>query len=119
MGQKVGPRPENGEILLASEIARWLRVGISTVYQWAHGGTIPCVRLNGVLRFPRQDIEAWLTAHRMPASQGADGVSQSRATVPSLSMDLLRRTARHVLRETPVRATIQSASASSPRKKQS
>ena len=47
MGQQAGPLSDNGEILLASEIARWLRIGISTVYQWAHAGTIPCMRLNG------------------------------------------------------------------------
>ena len=35
MGQQSAPLPENGDILLASEIARWLRIGISTVYQWA------------------------------------------------------------------------------------
>jgi excisionase family DNA binding protein len=118
MGQQAGPRPENGEILLASEIARWLRVGISTVYQWARVGTIPCIRLNGVLRFSRQDVEAWLTAQRIPASQGAEGVSKSCATVQSLSMDLLRRTARYVLRETPDPATSQSDKTSPRRKKQ-
>ena len=118
MGQQTGPLPENGDILLASEIARWLRIGISTVYQWAHAGTIPCIRLNGVLRFHRKDVEAWLTAQQMPASQGAKCLSRSRAKLPPIATDMLQRTARHVLRQTTDTAKIHSVKTPSLGKKQ-
>jgi excisionase family DNA binding protein len=118
MGQQAGPLSDNGEILIASEIARWLRIGISTVYQWAHAGTIPCIRLNGVLRFHRKDVQAWLTAQQMPASQGAKCLSRSRAKLPPISTDLLQRTARHVLRQTTDTAKIHSEKTPSLGKKQ-
>jgi excisionase family DNA binding protein len=117
MSQQSAPLPENGEILLASEIARWLRIGISTVYQWAHAGTIPCIRLNGVLRFHRQDVQVWLTAQQMPASQEAKCVSRSRAKLP-IATDLLQRTARHVLGQTTDTAKIHSEKTPSLGKKQ-
>lgn len=108
MSQQSAPLLENEEILLASDIARWLRIGLSTVYQWAHAGTIPCMRLNGLLRFRRKDIQAWLRSQEIPASQRPHVTTQSRAKLPPFSTDLLQRTARHVLRQRTDTAKIHS-----------
>src|SRR5690349_13895356 len=48
------------ELLIATEVARWLRVRCSTVYAWAATGKLPSVRLNGAVRFVRADIQRWL-----------------------------------------------------------
>src|SRR5690242_9355696 len=48
------------ELLIATEVARWLRVTCSTVFGWAATGKLPSVRLNGAVRFVRADIQRWL-----------------------------------------------------------
>jgi excisionase family DNA binding protein len=48
------------ELLIAADVARWLRIRGSTVYAWAASGKIPSVKLNGTVRFIRADIERWL-----------------------------------------------------------
>ena len=48
------------ELLIASEIGRWLRIKCSTVYGWAAAGKIPSVKMNGTIRFVRSDIERWI-----------------------------------------------------------
>jgi len=58
----------SSELLIAAEVARWLRVGCSTVYLWAILGKIPCVKLNGAIRFVRSDIDRWIHDRtRIPA----------------------------------------------------
>jgi excisionase family DNA binding protein len=48
------------ELLLATEVAQWLRVRPSTLYAWAASGKIPSAKLNGTVRFVRTDIQRWL-----------------------------------------------------------
>jgi len=48
------------ELLIATEVARWLRLRPSTLYAWAAAGKIPSAKLNGTVRFVRADIERWL-----------------------------------------------------------
>ena len=48
------------EMLLAAEVAQWLRVRPNTIYAWAATGHIPSVRLNGTVRFIRTDIQRWI-----------------------------------------------------------
>ena len=50
------------EMLLATEVAQWLRVRPNTIYAWAATGHIPSVRLNGTVRFIRADIQRWVDA---------------------------------------------------------
>jgi excisionase family DNA binding protein len=44
-------------LLTAREVARFFQVAPKTVYQWAALGQLPCVRVGGVVRFRRGDIE--------------------------------------------------------------
>ncbi len=43
--------------LTAQEVAKTLKVGLSTVYQWAKAGTVPAARIGGTVRFSRQWLE--------------------------------------------------------------
>ena len=87
------------DILIAPELAQWLRIGLSTTYEWAKTGKIPCIKLHGLLRFLRKDIEEWLTAQRVTPSLEIHSLRGSPATIPSVSTNLLHRTARQVLRD--------------------
>ena len=51
------------EFMTAAEVAAWLRVALSTVYAWTASGRIPCLKLNGVVRFQRKQLRAWMQQH--------------------------------------------------------
>ncbi|MDP2735778.1 MAG: helix-turn-helix domain-containing protein, partial [bacterium] len=38
-------------LVTIKELSDFLKVKPSTLYSWVHGGTIPFVKLNGLLRF--------------------------------------------------------------------
>ena len=51
------------DLLKPTDVARWLGVSRSWVYDAAASGRIPCVRLggpDGPLRFLPEDVESWL-----------------------------------------------------------
>ena len=82
--------------MLAIEIARWLRVGVSTVYQWAAEDKIPNLNLNGSIRFIRSDIERWM---RNPTDTPAPSLSAREMHTPSrpLSQSAFRQSGRRVI----------------------
>lgn len=47
-------------LMRAQEVAELLNVDEKTVYMWAANGKIPAIRLNGAIRFIREDIESWI-----------------------------------------------------------
>lgn len=50
------------KLISVKEVAEILKVKSSTLYQWAELGQIPCVKLNGALRFDLEDIEKWINS---------------------------------------------------------
>lgn len=52
------------ELLSPQELADYLGVPVRTVYTWQHKGTSPnYIRVGKHVRYRREDVEAWLTAH--------------------------------------------------------
>lgn len=47
-------------LLNVKEVSAWLQVKPATVYVWVAEGKIPAMRLGGLIRFRREDIETWL-----------------------------------------------------------
>jgi predicted DNA-binding transcriptional regulator AlpA len=41
-------------------LSEFLSIKASTIYQWAELGQIPCIKLNGCLRFDMDEINKWL-----------------------------------------------------------
>ena len=55
------PDPGGGTTLLTDhDVAALLLVKPDTVRRWAARGEIPCLRLGRLLRFRREDLDAWL-----------------------------------------------------------
>jgi excisionase family DNA binding protein len=62
MGMETKSDGENAapDFMTAAEVAAWLRVGLSTVYAWTLCGQIPYVKLNGIVRFQRNQLVEWM-----------------------------------------------------------
>ncbi len=56
-----------GPFMTVQDVADHLRVKPKTVYAWASEGRIPAVKLNGLLRFRRDEIDAWTKSCEKPA----------------------------------------------------
>jgi excisionase family DNA binding protein len=48
------------KLLTVDEIADYLRVQPSTIYQWTHQEYIPHIKLGGFVRFRVSQIDKWL-----------------------------------------------------------
>ncbi len=59
------------------EIAQLLAVKPSTLYQWAELGQIPCIKLNGALRFDLDDIMKWIASCKKGATSGYNPLAQT------------------------------------------
>ncbi len=54
----------NEKLLNVGEVAEWLSIKKSTIYDWASKGRIPCLRVGGLLRFDRGDLVGWLASRK-------------------------------------------------------
>lgn len=59
-------------LLTVKNVCNRLAVKKSTVYEWASLGLIPCVRLNGLLRFDEQEIDAWVETSKRQGRSGTN-----------------------------------------------
>ena len=53
-------------LLNVKDMATRLQVKEKTVYAWASQRKIPCVKVNGVIRFDAKEIELWLQKCHVP-----------------------------------------------------
>lgn len=85
-------------LLTVKEVAEWLQVKPSTLYAWVAQGKMPALKLQGVIRFRRADIDAWLedcqiqrpttsrSSNPRPQSRDIDGIiATAKAEVYTLS----------------------------------
>lgn len=56
----------NNEMRLSTikEVSILLNVKASTLYSWVHNGSIPYHKLNGLVRFDLNEIEAWVKSSK-------------------------------------------------------
>jgi excisionase family DNA binding protein len=52
------------------ELADYLRLQKQTIYNWLHQGKISGIKVGGVWRFDRRDIDAWLKSRRRLSKTG-------------------------------------------------
>ncbi len=53
-------------------VAEFLMIKQSTIYSWVHKGSIPFHRLNGLVRFDMDEIEAWVKSSKQSSASGSD-----------------------------------------------
>ena len=54
----------DGSLLTIDEAAKLLRVKRSTLYSWVHRRQIPFQKVGSLVRFRKDDLEAWLESQR-------------------------------------------------------
>ena len=47
-------------LLTVDEIAKYLKVQPSTIYQWTHQGFIPHIKIGNLVRFRISQVDNWL-----------------------------------------------------------
>jgi len=66
------------KIVTVKELSELLKVKVKTLYQWAELGQIPCIKLNGCLRFDLEDIEQWKKGCTKTPCSGYNSLTQAR-----------------------------------------
>ena len=51
-------------LLTIKEVATRLQIKPSTLYAWAAQGRIPCLKIHGLVRFRKDEIDQWLESFR-------------------------------------------------------
>jgi excisionase family DNA binding protein len=52
------------EFLTISELSKYLKIKPSTLYSWVKAEEIPHYRLHKIVRFKKEDIDAWIEGHK-------------------------------------------------------
>jgi excisionase family DNA binding protein len=97
------------ELLIATEVAQWLRLKCSTTYAWAASGKIPSVRLNGTVRFIRAEIQRWLNDRSNSPADSPPSVTRSiiQPKAPSVSRHALQQAGARAIRRVTDRQPLQ------------
>jgi excisionase family DNA binding protein len=51
-------------LVTIKEVSKYLTVKESTLYSWVHNGSIPFHKLNGLIRFDMDEVDAWVKASK-------------------------------------------------------
>jgi predicted DNA-binding transcriptional regulator AlpA len=70
---------ERMKLISIKELSGIINVKPSTLYQWAELGQIPCVKLNGCLRFDLDEILDWIKSCKREAVSGYNPLTQARS----------------------------------------
>lgn len=66
------------KIVGVKERSQILSVKPSTLYQWAELGQMPCIKLNGALRFDIDDVHSWINSCKKTVTSSYNPLVQTR-----------------------------------------
>ena len=52
------------------ELAKYLRLQKQTIYNWLHQGKISGIKVGGVWRFERREVDTWLKSKKRSVKSG-------------------------------------------------
>jgi len=61
---------EMSRLMNIDELADFLRLKKQTIYNWLNQGKISGIKVGGVWRFERREVEAWLKSRRRLSNAG-------------------------------------------------
>ena len=66
------------KLLTVKEVSEIISAKRTTVYEWAEMGKIPCLKINGLLRFLEEDVLAWIKDCKLDSDQYYNGPAGRR-----------------------------------------
>jgi len=66
------------KLLTVHEVSEIINANPKTIYQWAELGQIPCIKLNGCLRFDINDINKWIKDCKKEPDSRYNPLTQAR-----------------------------------------
>lgn len=69
---------EKMKLITIKEASEFFNVKPSTLYQWAELGQIPCIKINGALRFDIDDVKKWVDSCKKNINSGYNPFTQAR-----------------------------------------
>lgn len=79
------------EFLTINEVSEYLKIKPSTLYSWVKIGEIPHYKLHKMVRFKKEDIDAWMENHRendIDVEKKAKGILKA-VKRPGMTVDCL------------------------------
>ena len=61
-------------------LSEYLKIKPSTLYAWAAKRRIPCLRIHGLIRFRKEEIDLWMESFRSRIGEKTIGALHSRDT---------------------------------------
>ncbi len=58
------------------ELANYLKLQKQTIYNWLHQGKISGIKVGGVWRFDRREVDSWLKSRRRAITEVKSGEKQ-------------------------------------------
>lgn len=55
------------------DLANYLKLRKQTIYNWLHQGKLSGIKVGGVWRFERKEIDSWLKSRRRLSKTGEQG----------------------------------------------
>ena len=62
-----------GDLISPEELAAALKIARVTAYQWVRRGVIPYLKIEALVRFDPQEMQAWLESKRRAARRAPAG----------------------------------------------
>ncbi|MFZ3136719.1 MAG: helix-turn-helix domain-containing protein [Thermodesulfovibrionales bacterium] len=67
------------KLITIKEVSEMIGVKPSTLYQWAELGQIPCIKINGALRFDIEDVLNWIKSCKKKSASSYNPFTQARS----------------------------------------
>jgi excisionase family DNA binding protein len=77
-------------LLTIHDVAQWLTMKPSTLYSWVAQRKIPALKIHGIIRFQRDDIEAWLQECQVEQPSQAPSVKRRGHSIDNVDSLIAR-----------------------------
>lgn len=64
-------------LVTIKDLSEFLKVKPSTLYSWAHSGTIPFIKLNGLPRFDMDEVQEWIKGSKVASPKAPKSFKKS------------------------------------------
>ena len=77
-------------ILTVNDLSHQLHIKPATLYAWAAQGKIPCLKIQGLVRFRSEEIAQWIESFHRPTGARVQPRVRSKRSAPDLQAIIAR-----------------------------